>query len=89
MRWLNQLVMQVRMLLFRRLAATQLNEELRFHMEQQIAENRSTGMSEEEAASPLCGSLAILIWCVKRQAPHGTGTDWISSCATFSSGLAR
>ena len=49
MRWLNQFVMQVRMLLFRRLAATQLNEELRFHMEQQVAENRAAGMSEEEA----------------------------------------
>src|SRR6266567_2296309 len=49
MRRLNQLVMQVRMLLFRRMADTQLNEELRFHMEQQIAENRAAGMSEEEA----------------------------------------
>ena len=49
MRWLNQLRMQVRMLLFRGMADTQLNEELRFHMEQQIAENRAAGMSEEEA----------------------------------------
>jgi predicted permease len=49
MRWLNRLVMQVRMLLFRRMADAQLNEELRFHMEQQIAENRAAGMSEEEA----------------------------------------
>ena len=49
MRWLNQLVMQVRMLLYRRRADRQLNEELRFHMEQQIAENRAAGMSEEEA----------------------------------------
>src|SRR5882757_9699476 len=49
MRWLNQLVMQVRMLLFRGMADTQLNEEMRFHMEQQIAENRAAGMSEEEA----------------------------------------
>jgi hypothetical protein len=49
MRWLNQLVMQVRMLLFRRVADTRLKEELRFHMEQHIAENRAAGMSEEEA----------------------------------------
>jgi hypothetical protein len=49
MRWLNQLGMQVRMLLFRRMADTQLNEELRFHMEQQIAENRAAGMSEDQA----------------------------------------
>ena len=49
MRWLNQLVMQVRMLLFRRTADARLNEELRFHMEQQVAENRAAGLSEEEA----------------------------------------
>ena len=49
MRWLNQLGMQVRMLLFRRRAESQLHEELRFHLEQQIAENRAAGMSEEEA----------------------------------------
>ena len=49
MRWLNQLVMQVRMLLFRRMADTRLNEELRFHMEQQVAESRAAGLSEEEA----------------------------------------
>ncbi len=49
MRWLNQLRMQIRMLLFRRMADTQLREELRFHLEQQIAENRAAGLSEEEA----------------------------------------
>lgn len=49
MRWLNRLVMQVRMLLFRRMADTQLNEELRFHIEQQIAENRAAGLSDDEA----------------------------------------
>ena len=49
MRWLNQLVMQIRMLLFRRTADTELNEELRFHLEQQIAENRAAGMSAEDA----------------------------------------
>jgi putative ABC transport system permease protein len=49
MRWLNQLGMQVRMLLFRRRADAHLNEELRFHMEQQIAENRAAGMSEQDA----------------------------------------
>jgi L-rhamnose-H+ transport protein len=49
MRWLNQLMMQARMLLFRTMADTRLNEELRFHVEQQIAENRAAGMSEEEA----------------------------------------
>src|SRR5215472_16092405 len=49
MRWLNRLVMQIRMLLFRRNANVQLNKELHFHLEQQIAENRLAGMNAEEA----------------------------------------
>lgn len=49
MRWLNQLWMQVRMLLWRRNADAELDEELRFHLEQQIAENRAAGMDAEEA----------------------------------------
>src|SRR5215469_10401696 len=49
MRWLNRLVMQIRMLFFRRNARAQLDEELQFHLERQIAENRLAGMSAEEA----------------------------------------
>ena len=51
MRWLNRLAMQIRMLFFRRGADAQLNEELNFHLEQQIAENLLAGMSAEEARS--------------------------------------
>jgi predicted permease len=50
MRWLNRLLMQIHML-FRRNADAQLKEELDFHLEQQIAENRLAGMSAEEARS--------------------------------------
>src|SRR5689334_5379384 len=49
MRWLDRMMIQIRMLFFRRNANASLNEELRFHLEQQIAENRSAGMSAEEA----------------------------------------
>lgn len=49
MRWLNQLGMQVRMLLFRRNAVAQLDEELRFHLEQLVKENLAAGMGAEEA----------------------------------------
>ena len=49
MRWLNRLVMQLRMLFFRTNANAELNEELHFHLEQQIAENRLAGMNVEEA----------------------------------------
>jgi predicted permease len=49
MRWVNRLVMQIRMLFFRRNASDELNEELHFHLEQQIAENQLAGMNAEEA----------------------------------------
>jgi hypothetical protein len=49
MRWINQLGMRVRMLLFRRTAVAQLDDELRFHIEQLMTENRAAGMSAEEA----------------------------------------
>ena len=37
MRWLNRLVIQIRMFFFRSDANAQLDEELHFHLEQQIA----------------------------------------------------
>ncbi len=49
MRWLNRLAMRLRMLFFRGSANAELNEELGFHLEQQIAENRLAGMNAEEA----------------------------------------
>ena len=49
MRWLHQLWMKVTMLLGRGNAGAQLDDELQFHIDQQIAENRVAGMSEEEA----------------------------------------
>ena len=39
MRRLNQLLMKLRMIFHRSHAATQLNDELSFHLDQQIAEN--------------------------------------------------
>jgi putative ABC transport system permease protein len=49
MRWLTQLRMQIQMLFQRGKAGARLDEELRFHLEQQIAENIAAGMSAEEA----------------------------------------
>ena len=45
----TRLSMQLRMLFQRHGAARELDRELRFHLEQQIAENRATGMSRREA----------------------------------------
>ena len=49
MRWIEKLAMRVRML-FRRGAATQrLDEELKFHVDRQVAENVAGGMSPDDA----------------------------------------
>src|SRR5271166_6018074 len=49
MRWLDKLRMRVEMLFRRNQAGSQLDDELRFHLDQQIAENLAAGMSAEEA----------------------------------------
>lgn len=49
MRLLLELAMRVRMMFGRERAASRLDDELRFHLERQIAENISAGMRPEEA----------------------------------------
>jgi predicted permease len=49
MRWFDLVAMKFGMLTGRRRAGTQLDDELRFHLERQIAENIAAGMSDEEA----------------------------------------
>ncbi|MGD0902846.1 MAG: permease prefix domain 1-containing protein, partial [Terracidiphilus sp.] len=49
MRWIAQLRIRIQMLFRRGQAGARLDEELRFHLEQQIAENFAAGMSAEEA----------------------------------------
>ncbi len=78
MRWLNLLAMKVRMLFGRRKAGTQLDAELRFHLESQIAENRAVGMNEVEArhaALRVFGNPALL-----RDQTRGTWSwNWLES----------
>ena len=49
MRWIQKLRMRVRMLLLRRREAQQLDVELQFHIDQQIAENIASGMTPRDA----------------------------------------
>jgi putative ABC transport system permease protein len=51
MRWLEQLRMRILMLLGRRRAAGQLDDELSFHLDRQIAENIASGMTVQDARS--------------------------------------
>jgi predicted permease len=49
MRWFDRFWMRIRMLLGRGQAGTRLDDELQYHLDQQIAENVAAGMSPEEA----------------------------------------
>jgi putative ABC transport system permease protein len=49
MRWIAQLRMRIEMLFHRGTAAEHLDDELRYHLEREIAENANAGMSAEEA----------------------------------------
>jgi predicted permease len=49
MRWQEKIRMQLEMLVHRRREAQRLDAELRFHLEQQIAENVANGMTPDEA----------------------------------------
>jgi predicted permease len=48
--WVRKAWLRVQTLFWRRRVAEQLDDELQFHLEQQIAENVAAGMSEEEAS---------------------------------------
>src|SRR5277367_3689554 len=63
MRWAEQLQIRTQMLFQRNRAASRLDDELRFHLEQQIAENVAAGMNPQEArhaAMRAFGNLATL-----------------------------
>ncbi len=49
MRWIERIRMAVLTLLHRKSATAHLNEELEFHLDQQVAENVAAGMSPEQA----------------------------------------
>lgn len=59
--WVQRIWLRLRTVLERKRAADQLDDEIQFHLEQQIAENIAAGMSEEEAryavmrSSSCCG----------------------------------
>jgi len=77
-RWLEMLRMRLHMLFGRERAGTRLDEELRFHLEQQIAENVAAGMSPDEArhaAMRTFGNPAAL----RDQARETWSWSWVES----------
>jgi predicted permease len=78
MRWFHRLAMRMRMLFGRDSQASRLDDELRFHLERQIAENLAAGMSAEEARAAALrafGNPALL-----RDQTHATWAwEWLDS----------
>src|SRR5207237_4025055 len=78
MRWFDLLAMKVDMLVGRRTAGAELDDELRFHLERQIAENMAAGMSPDEArraAMRAFGNPALL----REQARATWSWAWLES----------
>jgi predicted permease len=78
MRWFDRLAMRLRTLFGRGAAATRLDDELAFHLEQQIAENIAAEMGAEEArcaALRAFGNPALL----REQTRSTWGWNWLES----------
>jgi putative ABC transport system permease protein len=78
MRLLDKLRMRGRTLFIRGTAGSELDRELRFHLDEQIAENRATGMNEIEArqaAMRLFGNPTV----VREQARATWSWQWLES----------
>ena len=78
MRWFDLLAVRLAMLVSRRRATAQLDDELRFHLERQIAENVAAGMPREEArmvALRAFGNPALL----REQARATWSWGWLES----------
>jgi hypothetical protein len=67
MRWLHKLLMRGQMLFLRNRAGDQLQDELQFHLDQQIAENIAAGMEPRGGASRRAAS----VWQSDRAARSG------------------
>ena len=81
MRWVQRLRMAALMLFNRKSETERLNQELEFHLEQQISENIANGMEPERARSAACDCLEIQLFCGMKLERSGAGTGWTDSGA--------
>ena len=89
MRWLHQLLMQCNMLLRRDRAGERLQDELQFHLDQQIAENLAAGeRAPKKRAMPRSAPSATPPPSAIRPATPGAGNGWKCSSAIFDSAFA-
>jgi len=60
MRWLTIVFLRLRSLLWRDQVERELRDEIQFHLDQQIAENRAAGMTPEEARSLALAKIGVV-----------------------------
>ncbi len=80
MRWLERFRMAVSMLLCRRSAAVRLNDELEFHLEQQITENIAHGLPPDEARRAALRTFGNPI-IIRDQARSNWAFNWLENFA--------
>jgi macrolide transport system ATP-binding/permease protein len=78
MRWANTLKWRLRSVFGRQRVEHELDAELRFHFEQQIDENLTSGMSPDDARSAASRSLGS-VTLVKEQCHDSLGLTLIDS----------
>jgi predicted permease len=80
MRWHHKIVLRVKSLFQRRKVEAELDDEMRFHVEQEVRANIQAGMTPDEAryaAMRLVGPVAVY----KEQCREARGTGWIENLA--------
>jgi len=89
MRWAEQLRIRIQMLFRRKQAGSLLDDELRFHLEHQIAENVAAGMSPDEARHAALRAFGNPTDCATRRGSCGAGAVRSRCCATRGSVYER
>ena len=78
MRWHDKFYHRFRSMFRRNAVEEDLRQELRFHLERQVAENMAAGMSRDEA---LRGANPVLLFAFSLALAWGSGWAW-PSCFT-------
>src|SRR6516164_1360451 len=87
--WARRFWLRLQTLFRRDRSGQRLEDEIQFHLDQQIAENLAAGMSREEAAMPPCAPSAILPFSKKKRATPGAGPGSNKSPRTFATARER
>ena len=74
--WVYTIPLRLRSLFHRNRLSAELDEELRNHIDRQIADNLPAAWALKKLAWPRCGHLVICCRCASRRTIHGAGAAW-------------